>query len=700
MRLPFLKSALATSAIVLIACGPTKTVAPDPEPRDGEGTSAAVIQGRGINLEYMDPSADPATDFFRYVNGRWLDQTEIPADRERWGSFDELRKATDAQTLNVLKTAAASGEYDADTDPGKAATFFAVAMDTSALDRLGVAPLEPWLDKIDAIDSHADVIAYERELMPYSGNSLVGIYIGSDPKNSNEKVVYLGGGALGLPDRDYYLDEDSASVERREKYVAHVARMLRFTGYDVARSAAAAERVLAFETAIAEDKLDKVARRNPLNRYNPRSLAQVQAVVPAIAWGELFERIGLKVPDTVIVGEVDYLAHLGQVLAKADLTTLKDYLRWQAIDGAASYLSTDIDRANWEFYARELRGAKEQRSREERALATTNRALGEAVGQLYVDEYFPPEAKAQAEELVENLRKAYESRINNLEWMSADTKEQALDKLHSFRVKIGYPDEWKSYAAVEVESIAEGGSYLGNVLATRKYNFDKDIREARDPVDKDEWFMSPQTVNAYYNPPYNEIVFPAAILQPPFYDYKADAAVNYGGIGAVIGHEISHGFDDQGSRYDKDGNLNSWWTDEDRAAFEARTGKLSAQYSAYEPLPGVNVNGDFTLGENIGDLGGINAAYDGLKLHLAEHGDPGLIDGLTPEQRFFLSWGTIWRTKTRDKALEQQVLTDPHSPGQYRAAGPVVNLQAFYDAFDIDEGDPLYVAPAERVAIW
>ncbi|MFK8056944.1 MAG: M13 family metallopeptidase [Saprospiraceae bacterium] len=663
--------------------------------------SAQTDEPSGINLDYMDTTVSPAEDFFRYVNGNWLDQTEIPADRERWGSFDELRKRTDAQTLDVLKSAAAaSGKYAATTDQGKAAIYFAVAQDTNALNKLGISPLQPWLDKIDAIKTYADVAAFQQEVLPYGGDALFSFGIGSNPKNSNEKVIYVGGGSLGLPDRDYYLDEDSTSTVRRGKYVMHVARMLEFTGMKPMASKLAAARVMDFETAVAKTKLDKVARRDPYKRFNPRSVAQLKEIVPAVDWKGYFAAAGMDVPDTVILGETAYMDHLGEVLAEADIPTIKDYLRWHAIDQAATSLTTEIDRANWEFYSKELRGAKQQRSREERALSTTNRTLGEAVGRLYVDKYFPAEAKTVAIDMVNNLRRAYETRINNLEWMTAETKVKAIEKLGTFRVKIGYPDKWKDYSKLEVKSIEAGGSYLGNKHAARKFNFDKDIAEAKKPVDKDEWFMSPQTVNAYYNPAYNEIVFPASILQPPFYDYKADAAVNYGGIGAVIGHEISHGFDDKGSEYDKDGNLNSWWTDGDRTAFEARNDKLIAQFDAFEPLPGVNVNGEFTLGENIGDLGGINSAYDGLQIHLKENGHPGKIDGFSPEQRFFISWGTIWRTKYRDKALENQVKTDPHSPGMYRAVGPVINLQTFYDAFDIKADNPNYVKPEDRVIIW
>ena len=514
------------------------------------------------------------------------------------------------------------------------------------------------------------------------------------------------------------LDNDSASVERRIKYVEHVARMLRFGGYTAEASEAAAQRVLALETQIAESKLDKVQRRDPYKRYNPRTVTELAAAIPLVDWQDLFKKNGLATPDTVIVGETAYFELLAKMLGanpprhleKNDpqreaelpitLTHIKDYLTWQLLDRSAVYLTPEMERAHWEFYSQELRGAKQERPREERALAAVNRVLGEAVGKLYVDAYFPPEAKQVAEDMVRQLRRAFAIRIQQLDWMSPQTKQQALEKLSTFRVKIGYPDEWKSYRDLEFAGPDKGGSYLDATLAAREWEFREDVREADLPVDKDEWFMSPQTVNAYYSSSFNEIVFPAAILQPPFYDYRADAAVNFGGIGGVIGHEISHGFDDRGSLYDKDGNLKSWWTETDRTSFDNRTKQLAAQYGAYEPLPGVFVNGEFTLGENIGDLGGISAAYDALQLELAEKGRPGLIDGLTPEQRFFISWGTIWRGKYRDRALENQVKTDPHSPSRFRAIGPVRNLQAFYDAFDIEPGDPGYVAPEDRVVIW
>jgi putative endopeptidase len=392
---------------------------------------------------------------------------------------------------------------------------------------------------------------------------------------------------------------------------------------------------------------------------------------------------------------------LQKTFAANKVADWKTYLRWNLLNDASSALSMEIEQANWDFYSKTLQGAKEQRALKERALQTVNGTLGEALGKLYVEENFPPEAKKKAQEMIANIIKAYEVRIDNLTWMSDSTKTKAKEKLASTTVKVGYPDEWKDYSELEISSPNDAkGSYFQNMLNAAKWNVKEDMAKLGEPVDKTEWFMAPQVVNAYYNPSYNEIVFPAAILQPPFYDYKADAAVNYGGIGAVIGHEISHGFDDSGSRFDAEGNLNNWWSDKDLESFEGLGGALAEQYSAIEVLDSVYINGKFTLGENIGDLGGVNAAYDGLQLHLKEHGNPGEIDGFSPEQRFFLSWATVWRTKMRDEALRNRIKTDPHSPGMYRAYVPLQNIDAFYEAFQITEGDKMYVKPENRVKIW
>jgi putative endopeptidase len=420
-------------------------------------------------------------------------------------------------------------------------------------------------------------------------------------------------------------------------------------------------------------------------------------MVPSIDWEKYLKGIGLEKVDTLIVGQLKYTEALEGILKENNVSAWKAYLRWSTLNSAASSLTTEIEKANWDFYSKELRGAKEQRPLEERALARVNGSLGEALGQLYVAEKFPPEAKVKAQKMIANVLSAFGDRINVLEWMSDETKQKAIEKLKATTVKVAYPDKWKDYSNLEV---TETNSYYDNRVAANKWGFNENIKKLGKPVDKTEWYMAPQTVNAYFNPSYNEIVFPAAILQPPFYDYQADEAVNYGGIGAVIGHEISHSFDDSGARFDKDGNLNNWWTEEDAVKFKALGKALADQYSAIQVLPETNINGEFTLGENIGDLGGINVAYDALQLYYNESGRPEKIDGFTGEQRYFMSWATVWRSKYRDEALKNQIKTDPHSPGMVRAGQPLKNVDAFYEAFNIIEGDSMYLAPEERVKIW
>jgi putative endopeptidase len=503
-----------------------------------------------------------------------------------------------------------------------------------------------------------------------------------------------------LPDRDYYVLDDADMKEKREQYIAHVARMLEMSGESKEEASLDAERVLSIETKMAEPRLTRVERRDSRLTYNPMTITELQKLTPNVNWQNYLDATGLKNVDKIIVSQPKYMKALNTILSAQNIEDIKAYLKWTLVNGSASALSTDMEKANWEFYSKTLEGAKEQRPAEERALAVVNGTVGEALGQLYVAEKFPPEAKAKAQAMIKNVLSAFGERIKALPWMEEETKRGALEKLGTTTVKIGYPDKWEDYSAMVIKSPAEGGNHFENMKNAEKWEVAKNFADYGQPVDKSRWGMSPQTVNAYFNPLYNEIVFPAAILQPPFYDYKADEAINYGGIGAVIGHEISHSFDDSGARYDKDGNLNNWWTEIDLERFTELGNNLANQYSALEPLPGVFVDGKFTLGENIGDLGGVNAAYDGLKIFLKENGDPGLIDGYTPEQRFFISWGTIWRTKARDEAIKNQVKTDPHAPGHYRAYVPLQNVDAFYEAFDIKEGDKLYIQPEERVKIW
>jgi predicted metalloendopeptidase len=654
----------------------------------------------GINLNFMDKSTNPADNFNRYVNGTWLDKTEIPADRTRWGSFDELRKNTDDDVMIILKEAINDKTIDPKSDQAKAISLYKTVLDTVTRNKQGIEPLKPYLAKINSVQNADQLVTLLAEMEPEMGLGFFGSYIGADAKNSNKNVIYVGTGSLGLPDRDYYVSDAPDNKEKREKYVAHVTRMLQFIGESEATANDNAKKILALETKMSTATLDRVERRDRRKTYNPMSFADLQKLAPTVKWDVYFQAVGIGKVDSLVASQPKYLQTIETILKDNQVEDWKAYMRWTALRGSAGILSTTIENANFDFYGKTLTGAVKQRPAEERALATVNGRLGEALGKLYVAKKFPPEAKAKAQLMIANVMQAFDNRINNLPWMTKATKENAKIKLNKFRVKIGYPDKWKDYSALEVKSPEQGGTYFDNSRMYARWSHKKNIEKIGKPVDKEEWGMSPQTVNAYFSPTNNEIVFPAAILQPPFYDYKADEAVNYGGIGAVIGHEISHGFDDSGSRYNADGNLLNWWSEDDLKQFTGLGSALADQYSALEPLPGIFVDGKFTLGENIGDLGGVNAAYDGLQIYLKANGNPGLIDGFTPEQRFFISWATIWRSKMRDEAIKNQVKTDPHSPGMYRAYVPLQNVEAFYKAFNIQPNNGMYVAPDKRVKIW
>lgn len=670
-----------------------------------QNSNVEIKKTPGINIDFMDTETTPNEDFFRYVNGKWYDNTEIPDDRTNWGSFAELRQNTDEDALGILKSAMGDNKdlksitLISGSDQEKAVFLYETIMDTISRNDQGISPILPYLEKVEAIENISDLQSYLIEMEPLGGGGFFGFGVGSDPKDSNRNVGYLGAGGLGLPDRDYYLKDDEDSKNKRDLYIKHITRMLQYLGDDEVSANNQAKQILAFETRLAEPKMDKVERRDARKRYNPTSINDLQKMVPTINWKNYFEGIGVKQIDTVIIGELKYMRELQKILKENNVSDWKTLLRWDVFNGSAGMLSSEIEKANWDFYSKDLSGAKAQRPRDERALQTLNWTIGEALGKLYVDQKFPPEAKVKAQKMIKNVILSFENRINALPWMSEETKVKAVEKLKATKIKIAYPDKWKDYSEMKITSVKEGGSYVQNMLNATKYNYNKDLSMLNKPVDKSEWFMAPQVVNAYFNPSYNEIVFPAAILQPPFYNYTADDAVNYGGIGAVIGHEISHSFDDSGSRYDKDGNLNNWWTDEDLTQFESLGKALADQYSAIEVLPDVNINGEFTLGENIGDLGGVLAAYDALQLSF--EGDiPDNIDGYTAEQRFFISWATVWRTKMRDEALKTRIKTDPHSPGMNRAVQPLLNIDAFYEAFNIKEGDKMYIAPENRVRIW
>ena len=674
---------IALGAILIVSCNEVATDTAEKIP--------------GIVLENMDTTVNPKDDFYNYVNGSWMQNTEIPSDRTRWGGFSVLRKATDQDVLKILSTAKELGNYDSSADQAKALAIFDTELDTLARNEAGFAPLMPAMEAIAGIKTLTDLQTVLAKNDAVS-SPFISLGVQADLNNSAMNAVYLGANGLGLPDRDYYLDQDEKSKEIRQKYKEHIARMLQMLGDSNDDASAAADKILAMETTLAEPRLDKVESRDARNFNNPRTIDEADAMLSTINVKKLIADLGItKDFDTLIVTQLRYTKALNEFMRSTPLEDIKTLVRWDTFNSATGLLSTDVETANWEFYSQYLRGQKEQRPAKERALATVNGTVGEALGQLYVDAKFPPEAKKKAETMIANVIDAYKERIKALDWMGEETKIKAIEKLDKFTVKIAYPDTWRDYADMEV---SRDKTYFENMMAVSKWGQNENFADIGEPVDKSRWGMSPQTVNAYFNPLNNEIVFPAAILQPPFYNYQADEAVNYGGIGAVIGHEISHAFDDSGARFDADGNLKNWWTDEDLAAFTERGNALAEQYSQLEVLDSVYVNGKFTLGENIGDLGGVLGAYDGLQRFFEDNGRPEAIDGFTPEQRFFMSWATVWRTLSTDEALRTQIKTDPHSPGNIRAIQPLLNVDAFYETFDIQEGDQMYLAPEKRVRIW
>ena len=654
----------------------------------------------GVILFNMDLNANPKDDFYQFVNGGWLDKTEIPADKTRWGTYDELRQKTNLDALEILKDAVANPKYKSNSDQGKAINLFKTVLDTVGRNKQGLSPLKPYLAKINAIKNSKDLQVLLSEMEAYGGLGFFGIGISADAKNSNRNVIYVSPGSVGLPDRDYYVSDDADSKEKREKYVLHVSKMLQLLGTKPKKAQSDAEKILAIETAMSKPRFDRVERRDRRKSYNPMTVADLQKLTPSIDWNTYLNAIGLKNVDSLIVSQPKYMIALETILKENKVEDWKAYMTWTFLNHSASKLSLSVEYADWEFYSKTLTGALKQRPREEIALQIINESVGEALGQLYVEKRFPPEAKAKAVKMIKYVFLAFENRINNLPWMTAETKKTAVEKLHKITPKIGYPDKWKDYSALVINSPEEGGTYFENSKNIKYWEFQKDIEKLNKPVDKSEWYVAPQIVNAFYSPSYNQITFPAGVLQPPFYNYQADDAVNYGSIRCTIGHEVSHAFDDSGSRYDGEGNLKNWWTDEDLKQFTALTAGLADQYSAIEPLPGFHIDGKFTLGENIGDLGGVNVSFDGLQLHLKENGRPDLIDGYTPEQRFYISWTTKWRSQIREEALKNQLKTDPHSPGKYRAFVPLQNVDAFYKAFDIKAGDGMYIAPEKRVKIW
>jgi putative endopeptidase len=656
----------------------------------GGGVAARRYGTWGFDVGGMDTSVKPGENFFQYANGKALERLQMPSDRSRYGAFDQLRELSENRLKALVERTAAQGGQPG-SDEYKIAGLYNAFMDEARVEKLDAAPIAADLRAVRALKTKTDVARSMGRSFGDFGSSLFGGFVSEDAKDPKSNALYLFQSGLGLPDRDYYLKDNFKT--QREKYQVYVARMLRNVGWEGADKAAAD--IVAFETRLAEVQWSRIESRDDDKTYNPMTVAQLEKYAPGFPWRTWLAGMGATKVNRVIVAQNTAFPKMAKIFAETPVETLRAWQAFHGVDGAAPLLSKRFADANWEFRSKTLQGTPAQRPRWKRAIQLTEGAMGESLGRLYVAEYFPPESKAKMEALVNDIKSALKARIEKLEWMGPATKQKALEKLSKFGVKIGYPSKWRSYAGLEVDP----NDLYGNAVRSGRFEWAYNLGKLGKPVDPDEWGMTPQTVNAYYTSTRNEIVFPAAILQPPFFDPNADPAVNYGGIGGVIGHEIGHGFDDQGRKSDGDGVLRDWWTAEDAAKFEVQAKRLGAQYEQFEPVPGAKVQGGLTMGENIGDLAGIALALEAYRLSL--HGQPApVLDGFTGDQRVFLGWAQVWQQKGRDDYYRQQVVSDPHSPAMFRAIGSVRNIDAWYEAFGVKEGDKYYVAPADRVRIW
>ncbi|MEK7265935.1 MAG: M13 family metallopeptidase [Pseudomonadota bacterium] len=674
------------AALALISCSGKKESAGGPPEKDAD---APELGSFGVDLSSEDGAVDPGDDFYSFVNGAWVKSFEMPGEYSSYGSFTMLAERSEERLKEIVdelsKARAAGGPAEQ-----KVSDFYAAYLDVDGINAKGLTPLAEDFARIDAINS-ADALGAFFFDPSVRAKSPFASFISTDVKRPDRYALYIGQSGLGMPNRDYYLDEKFA--DKQAKYRAYIETALRLAGH--ADPAGAAARIYALELEMARLHWDPAKRRNRDLTYNLKTIDQLEAFAPGAPWRVMLASAGLGERPEVIVREDDAVAGLAALTAATPLETWRDYLKFHLVDTNADILPPDFDAANFAFYQTELRGTPNQKVRWKRAVAAIDASLGEAVGKIYVEKYFPSDSKTMMEALVANLRTALGGRIDTLAWMSEETKAQAREKLAKFTPKIGYPEEWRDYGALDVRP----GDAYGNAQRSQAFEWAYEVARIDEPVNRKEWGMTPTTINAYYNPTQNEIVFPAAILQAPFFDPKADAAVNYGAIGAVIGHEIGHGFDDQGRKSDGDGVLRDWWTAEDAERFKALAQKLGAQYATYEPVPGFKVNPDLTMGENIGDLGGLAMAYEAYKLSLGGRDAP-VIDGLTGDQRFFLAWAQVWKRVVRDEALKNQIAADPHSPAQYRVNGVVRNMDAWYEAFGVTPDDDLWLDPEERVQIW
>ncbi|MCI5048395.1 MAG: M13 family peptidase [Aquisalinus sp.] len=685
------------AALALVACGAQDTGTSSYEqdqsaeaaPQAVAAPASAELGDWGIELSDMKMEVSPGDDFFRHVNGKWLDTFEIPAEFSNYGSFTVLFERSEARVKQIIEDSAAANA-EAGTVKQKIGDFYASFLDTDAINAKGLSVVEADFAAIDALETHEDV-ARAFANVELGVSAPFSAFVNVDSKQPDRYITYIGQSGLGLPNKNYYFDDNFA--DKRAAYQVFLSDLMALAGEENTEARAAA--VYALEEAIANVHWEPAKRRNRDLTYNLYTIDELQEYAPAFPWNIMMEQVGLGDQTEFVLRENDAVQGAGEIFRSTPVDVWKDYFKVHYLFNNASVLPSEIDDRTFAFFGKELRGVPEQRERWKRGVAAVNGTLGEAVGQVYVAEYFPPESKAKMEELVDNLKKAFRIRLENLEWMSEETKLEAYDKLEAFNTKIGYPDKWTDYSDLEVVA----GDAFGNSKRASVWGWQDMISKLGGPIDKTEWFMNPQTVNAYYNPPMNEIVFPAAILQAPFFDPNADDAVNYGGIGAVIGHEIGHGFDDQGRKSDGTGMLRDWWTGEDAARFQERADKLGAQYAQFSPIEGMFVNPILTMGENIGDLGGVTMAYDAYRLSLGDEEAP-VLDGYTGDQRFFMAWAQVWKRKYREDELRNRLSTDSHSPSEYRTNGVVRNMDAWYEAFEVGPEDELYLAPEDRVQIW
>jgi len=643
----------------------------------------------------MDTSVKPGEDFFEYANGAWLKKATIPGDQTRWGSFDELGERTLNDLHTLLEDAAKNDKAAAGSKERMAGDFYKSGMDTVNINKAGITPMKPVLDRINAV-TNAQQLMDEIALEHTEGLSpAFSFYISPDDKNVTRMITQFFQGGLGLSNRDDYFKTDARSAEIRAEYQKYVQKILQLMGQDEAAAKGNAQKIFNLEKALAGASLTPIEMRNPQRLYNKFDIAGITKATAGLDWATLLGKLKIQGQDSIIVGMPKFFVELARQMKATPIDTWKQYLAYNAVSDMSPYLSKEFSDARFDFYSRSLRGQQEEKARWKRVIHIVNNAVGDQLGQLYVDKHFKPEAKKRMLELVNNLQETFGERIKGLDWMSDVTKQKALAKLNTFIKKIGYPDKWKDYGSLKIVP----DNYVQNVMNASAFEYNYMISKLGKPVDKTEWGMTPPTVNAYYNPAFNEIVFPAAILQFPFFDFNADDAVNYGGIGGVIGHEMTHGFDDQGAQYDADGNLKNWWTPEDSTKFAARTHKVVDQFNSYTVLDSIHVQGELTLGENIADLGGVTIAYTAFKKTKQGQSNE-KIDGFTPDQRFFLSWAQVWRGKALPKTSMELIKNDPHSPGIWRCNGPLSNFEPFYKAFNVKEGDKMWRADSVRAKIW